>query len=64
MPDISVHNVTVIDSESGNLATQAAAFMTQLKQTSGVDVAGAINSITRGTTRPEALPPEDEAANR
>ncbi|MEL6778174.1 MAG: SPFH domain-containing protein [Cyanobacteria bacterium J06597_16] len=64
VPDISVQNVTVIDTESGNMATQAAAFMTQLKQTSGVDVAGAINSFTRGTTRPEALPPEDEAANR
>lgn len=64
VPDISVQNVTVIDTESGNMATQAAAFMTQLKQTSGVDVAGAINSFTRGTARPEALPPENEAASQ
>ncbi len=48
VPTIDVKNVTVIDTQSGNLATQAAAFMTQLKQTSGVDVAGAINNFGRG----------------
>lgn len=48
VPDISVQNVTVIDTQSGNLATQAAAFMAQLKQTSGVDLAGAINGLTGG----------------
>lgn len=47
VPDVSVKNVTVIDTQSGNMATQAAAFMTQLKQTSGVDVAGAINGFAR-----------------
>ncbi len=47
VPPIDVKNVTVIDTQSGNLATQAAAFMTQLKQTSGVDVAGAINNFGR-----------------
>ncbi len=46
VPDVSVQNVTVIDTQSGNLATQAAAFMTQLKQTSGVDVASAINGLS------------------
>jgi len=45
VPDVAVQNVTVIDTQSGNLATQAAAFMTQLKQTSGVDLAGAINGL-------------------
>lgn len=48
VPDVSVQNVTVIDTQSGNLATQAAAFMAQLKQTSGVDLAGAINGLTGG----------------
>lgn len=48
VPPISVQNVTVIDTESGNLATQAAAFMTQLKQTTGVDVGSAINSFGGG----------------
>ncbi len=50
VPDVSVQNVTVIDTQSGNLATQAAAFMTQLKQTSGVDLAGAINGIGKDKT--------------
>ena len=45
VPDVDVQNVTVIDTQSGNLATQAAAFMTQLKQTSGLDVAGAVNGF-------------------
>jgi flotillin len=45
VPEVSVKNVTVIDTQSGNLATQATAFMTQLKQTSGVDLAGAINGF-------------------
>lgn len=45
VPPVAVKNVTVIDTNSGNLATQAAAFMTQLKQTSGVDMAGAINGL-------------------
>ncbi|MEM6450274.1 MAG: SPFH domain-containing protein [Cyanobacteria bacterium P01_D01_bin.105] len=47
VPPVAVQNVTVIDTNSGNLATQAAAFMTQLKQTSGVDVAGAINGFAQ-----------------
>ncbi|MEL6816431.1 MAG: SPFH domain-containing protein [Cyanobacteria bacterium J06598_3] len=50
VPDISVQNVTVIDTNSGNMATQAAAFMTQLKQTSGIDVAGAINGLAAGAS--------------
>jgi flotillin len=53
VPQVSVQNVTVIDSQSGNLATQAAAFMTQLKQTSGVDLAGAINGFG-GSAQPAA----------
>ena len=48
VPQVSVKNVTVIDTQSGNMATQAAAFMAQLKQTSGVDLAGAINGFGNG----------------
>ena len=50
VPEVDVQNVTVIDTNSGNLATQAAAFMTQLKQTSGLDVAGAINGFAQKQT--------------
>jgi len=45
VPPVAVKNVTVVDTTSGNLATQAAAFMTQLKQTSGIDVASAVNNF-------------------
>ncbi len=45
VPDVTVNNVTIIDTQSGNLATQATAFMTQLKQSAGVDVAGALNRL-------------------
>ena len=47
VPEVDIQNVTVIDTNSGNIATQAAAFMTQLKQTSGLDVAGAINGFAQ-----------------
>ena len=47
VPPVAVKTVPVVDTQSGNLATQAAAFMTQLKQTSGVDVAGAINGMAQ-----------------
>lgn len=50
VPQVSVKNVTVIDTQSGNMATQAAAFMAQLKQTSGVDLAGAINGFGNGSS--------------
>ena len=45
VPEVGIQNVTVIDTQSGNLATQAAALMAQLKQTSGLDVAGAVNGF-------------------
>ncbi|MEL6350375.1 MAG: SPFH domain-containing protein [Cyanobacteria bacterium J06627_28] len=62
VPDVSVQNVTVIDTQSGNLATQAAAFMTQLKQTSGIDLAGAINGFSGSEpkTNSAALLPSDQ----
>ncbi|MEL6456273.1 MAG: flotillin family protein, partial [Cyanobacteria bacterium J06623_5] len=61
VPDVAIQNVTVIDTQSGNLATQAAAFMTQLKQTSGIDLAGTINNFGNGkvtSNTPATLPPE------
>lgn len=58
VPPVAVKNVTVVDTQSGNLATQAAAFMTQLKQTAGVDVASAINGFA-SATNPNTLTPGD-----
>ncbi len=63
VPDVAVQNVTVIDTQSGNLATQAAAFMTQLKQTSGVDLAGAINNISSNSSSNGSLLPKDPFSN-
>lgn len=62
VPEVSIKNVTVIDTQSGNLATQAAAFMAQLKHTSGVDVAGAINGFNRDGSR-SALSANSSAAD-
>ncbi len=59
VPEVSVKNVTVIDTQSGNLATQAAAFMAQLKHTSGVDVAGTINGFNGSSS---TLPANSSAA--
>ncbi|MEL6492390.1 MAG: SPFH domain-containing protein [Cyanobacteria bacterium J06621_3] len=55
VPEVGVQNVTVVDTQSGNLATQAAAFMTQLKQTSGVDLAGAINGLNGTKSQAQSM---------
>ncbi|MBW4505475.1 MAG: flotillin family protein [Scytonematopsis contorta HA4267-MV1] len=38
IPDVEVQNLTVIDSQSGSNATKMAAFVEQLRQTTGIDV--------------------------
>ena len=69
VPDVAVQNVTVVDTNSGNLATQAAAFMAQLKQTAGVDLAGTLNNLAghpmanNGNSNGIALPPESSDQN-
>ncbi|MEL7069162.1 MAG: SPFH domain-containing protein [Cyanobacteria bacterium J06634_6] len=55
VPEVGVQNVTVVDTQSGNLATQAAAFMTQLKQTSGVDLVGAINGLNGTKSQAQSM---------
>jgi len=56
IPEVGVQNVTVVNTSSGNLATQATAFMAQLKQSSGVDLAGVINGMSSNGTDSDALP--------
>ncbi len=46
VPDITVHNVTVVDASQGNNATKAASFIEQLKQTTGIDLAEAIQNLS------------------
>ncbi|MGA1624669.1 MAG: flotillin family protein [Prochlorothrix sp.] len=50
VPDVDVERVTFVNARDGNLAAQLALFMEQLRQTSGVDVAGAVEGLTRGKT--------------
>ena len=48
VPDVDVQNVTVIDSQTGGTAKQAIAIMEQLKQTTGLDLASAVNNFASG----------------
>lgn len=63
VPPVAVDTVTVIDGRSGNLATQAAAFLSELKQAAGVDLARALNS-PNGSARTGTLQgPESSELN-
>lgn len=46
VPEVGVQNVTVIDADNGSRATQIAAFLEQLKQTTGMDVTQVVNQLT------------------
>ncbi|MEO0455995.1 MAG: SPFH domain-containing protein [Cyanobacteria bacterium P01_A01_bin.114] len=45
VPDVAVHNVTVIDGQGGGMAKQAVSFIEQLKHTTGLDIPAAVNSL-------------------
>lgn len=49
VPDVEVQNVTMIDGQNSGTAKQAIAIMEQLKQTTGLDIANAVNSLTGGS---------------
>ncbi len=52
VPEVTVQNVTVIDSSSGSAATQAIAFSEQLKQATGIDLAGAVQRFAPAAVEP------------
>ncbi|UBF27213.1 flotillin family protein [Kovacikia minuta CCNUW1] len=54
VPDVEVQNVTIIDASQGNTATKAAAFIEQLRQTTGIDLTEAVQQLTH--SRPNQLP--------
>ncbi len=54
VPDIKVQNVTVVDANKGSNAVKAASFLEQLKQTTGMDIAQAVQSWT--TSQQNRLP--------
>lgn len=46
VPEVEVDNVTVINAQNGSNATKMAAFFEELRQATGIDVAGAARSLT------------------
>ncbi|NET27852.1 flotillin family protein [Okeania sp. SIO1I7] len=46
VPEVDVDNVTVINAQGGSNATKMAAFLEELKQTTGIDVAATVNSLS------------------
>lgn len=49
IPTIEVDNVTVVDSTNGTGATRTAAFIEQLRQTTGIDIAAAAKRLSEGS---------------
>ena len=47
VPEVAVKNVTVINGQQTDAATQAISFMEQLKHTTGLDLAGAVETLTQ-----------------
>lgn len=46
VPQVDVHNVTVIDSNNDNSASKIASFMEQIRQTTGLDIVDAVRSFS------------------
>ncbi|NET50279.1 MAG: flotillin family protein, partial [Merismopedia sp. SIO2A8] len=45
VPEISVQNVTIVDTEQGGNAAKAASFVEQLRQITGIDLASTVNQL-------------------
>ncbi|MGB7416703.1 MAG: SPFH domain-containing protein [Thermosynechococcaceae cyanobacterium] len=63
VPEIEIENVTVVDTTSGGTATKAAAFIEQIRHTTGIDVAGAVQSMA-GTRPTTALNPQAQLSEQ
>jgi flotillin len=57
VPDVTVQKVTLVDSSNGNRATQTAAFIEQLRQTTGIDLADVVHKLAERPANPQ-LPPD------
>ncbi|NEP43556.1 MAG: flotillin family protein, partial [Okeania sp. SIO2H7] len=56
VPEVEVDNVTVINSQGGSNATKMAGFLEELRQTTGIDVAAAAQSLSgQKPTQVEAM---------
>ncbi|WP_366524970.1 SPFH domain-containing protein [Acaryochloris sp. IP29b_bin.137] len=58
VPDVTVQNVTVVDTANGGSATKAAAFLEQIRHTTGMDIAGAVQSIVKSDPAPKPIEPQ------
>ena len=56
VPDVTVQNVTLVDSSNSNTATQLATFIEQIRQTTGIDLAEAVQNLSN--SQPKQLPAE------
>lgn len=61
VPDVTVHNVTVVDASEGTTATKLASFMEQLRQTTGIDLAHTLNSLNGNGASPTVLSGESQS---
>lgn len=50
VPEVAVQNVTMIDAQGGTQATKMAAFIEQLRQTTGMDVTELVKRFAQGTS--------------
>jgi flotillin len=58
VPDVTVQNVTVVDSRGGTTATKLASFIEQLRQTTGIDLTETVQNWTRSPST--ALPSPEQ----
>ncbi len=56
VPEVQVENVTVVDASSGSAAAKSAAFIEQLRHTTGIDVVGAVQGMTGSPSQPVLNP--------
>jgi flotillin len=53
VPTVEVQNVTLVDTKGGNFGTQLAAFSEQMRQTTGLDLPGAVNRLGKPSSDPQ-----------
>lgn len=54
VPEVKVQNLTVIDSQNGSSVTKMAAFLEQLRQTTGMDIASAVGNLAGARSASDA----------
>lgn len=59
VPDLTVQSVTVVDASGGTTATKLAAFIEQIRQTTGIDLSETVQNLTRSQST--ALPASDQS---